>query len=155
MQAQKTYYTCNVCGKEYTAPRYLDAHERRGCKGTKRGFAALLDQTKLLWEARKRRKVGAAEASDIAAELKRAPGADLEIPSSYELESNQDNQDGALPGSSIAVDEATASSNKGKRRSLRKRVPAPTPKPFRQDDLPEPAPAAQACVPPTPPLPTC
>ncbi|KAF6751826.1 hypothetical protein DFP72DRAFT_850341 [Ephemerocybe angulata] len=56
----KVYQSCHSCGKEYLLARYLNAHEKK-CKTGKRGIALLLDQTKALWEARKRRRMEAVE----------------------------------------------------------------------------------------------
>lgn len=48
---------CAACGKTYTAPRFLTAHERQGCQPSKRALRNILETTKSLWEARKRRRV--------------------------------------------------------------------------------------------------
>ncbi|KAH6913556.1 hypothetical protein BKA70DRAFT_1218483 [Coprinopsis sp. MPI-PUGE-AT-0042] len=54
-----TTLECAACGKVYTAPRFLQDHERKGCATSKRALSAILDKSKSLWEARKRRRLEA------------------------------------------------------------------------------------------------
>lgn len=49
-------YTCINCGKNYSAPHHLDAHQIRSCASTKRTLSELLGETRVFWEARKRRR---------------------------------------------------------------------------------------------------
>jgi hypothetical protein len=55
---------CAACGKRYTSPRFLQDHERKGCATSKRSLVAILEKSKSLWEARKRRRLDAAAAED-------------------------------------------------------------------------------------------
>ena len=52
-----TSHPCGHCGKDYSAVRYLDAHQRSGCSSTKRHLSGLLEQTKAHWESRKKRRI--------------------------------------------------------------------------------------------------
>jgi hypothetical protein len=51
-------YSCRECGVTYSTARSLNAHEKGRCALSKRGLSELLGQTKSLWEARKRRRIG-------------------------------------------------------------------------------------------------
>ncbi|KAH6899582.1 hypothetical protein BKA70DRAFT_1230858 [Coprinopsis sp. MPI-PUGE-AT-0042] len=49
--------TCAACGKIYTLPQFLNEHEHTGCKVSKQNLHAILETSKSLWEARKRRRL--------------------------------------------------------------------------------------------------
>ncbi|KAH6871004.1 hypothetical protein BKA70DRAFT_1451522 [Coprinopsis sp. MPI-PUGE-AT-0042] len=50
---------CLACGKVYTSLRFLNEHERKGCATSKWALSKILETSKLLWEARKRRRLEA------------------------------------------------------------------------------------------------
>jgi hypothetical protein len=47
---------CDECGKRYTRPQFLDAHQRNHCAGNKRSLQALLEDARQVWELRRSRK---------------------------------------------------------------------------------------------------
>ncbi|KAF6744220.1 hypothetical protein DFP72DRAFT_857819 [Ephemerocybe angulata] len=49
-------YACELCGKNYKQSWRLDTHQR-SCGTNKRTFSDLLEETKVHWEAKKRRRV--------------------------------------------------------------------------------------------------
>ncbi|KAJ3546960.1 hypothetical protein NMY22_g1843 [Coprinellus aureogranulatus] len=49
-------YNCSHCEKQYSAWQYLRTHERSGCPLSRQNLVDLLQQTKTLWENRKRRR---------------------------------------------------------------------------------------------------
>ncbi|KAF6760744.1 hypothetical protein DFP72DRAFT_843033 [Ephemerocybe angulata] len=55
-QADRVLYSCENCKKGYVHSGSLDNHQRK-CYTTKRGFSALLEQTKIHWEAKKKRRL--------------------------------------------------------------------------------------------------
>ncbi|KAH6885167.1 hypothetical protein BKA70DRAFT_1237208 [Coprinopsis sp. MPI-PUGE-AT-0042] len=48
---------CGACGKVYVSPRFLSDHERRGCRPSKRALSEMLEVSKTLWLARKKRRI--------------------------------------------------------------------------------------------------
>ncbi|KAH6891835.1 hypothetical protein BKA70DRAFT_1222298 [Coprinopsis sp. MPI-PUGE-AT-0042] len=48
---------CSACGKSYSSTRFLNDHERKGCATSKRALSKILETSKLLWEAKKRRRL--------------------------------------------------------------------------------------------------
>ena len=47
---------CESCGRAFASYQYLVVH-RRTCRPAKREISSLLDETKVFWESRKRRKI--------------------------------------------------------------------------------------------------
>ncbi|KAF5331404.1 hypothetical protein D9611_011841 [Ephemerocybe angulata] len=58
--SEASAYECVDCGKTYSAPRFLESHQR-SCRKAKRSFSQILEETRLLWEAKKRRRLDAAQ----------------------------------------------------------------------------------------------
>ncbi|KAH6902737.1 hypothetical protein BKA70DRAFT_1228477 [Coprinopsis sp. MPI-PUGE-AT-0042] len=57
MASKQATFTCGECSTTYSTPRHLDSHQRNRCFSSKRSLTELLGHAKMLWEARKRRKI--------------------------------------------------------------------------------------------------
>ncbi|KAJ3520920.1 hypothetical protein NMY22_g12533 [Coprinellus aureogranulatus] len=53
---RRVQYACSTCGKSYAAPQHLSIHER-DCDGNKRKVDGMLEESRLFWEMRKKRRL--------------------------------------------------------------------------------------------------
>ncbi|KAF6742404.1 hypothetical protein DFP72DRAFT_1081941 [Ephemerocybe angulata] len=65
-------YQCGDCDKQFSAPRYLEKHQRT-CLDAKRRFSEVLQESKGIWEARKKRRLDAGEAENVPRETLSPP----------------------------------------------------------------------------------
>ncbi|KAF5333130.1 hypothetical protein D9611_002410 [Ephemerocybe angulata] len=67
LEMSTDHYECSHCGKTYSAPRFLEAHQR-SCRKAKRKFSEILEETRLLWEAKKRQRRDTADINNAQLE---------------------------------------------------------------------------------------
>jgi hypothetical protein len=61
--ATRLSYDCQGCGKTYATLHHLTSHERV-CFSNKRHLSNLLQESKVFWEARKKRRLGEAQSGE-------------------------------------------------------------------------------------------
>ncbi|KAH6911897.1 hypothetical protein BKA70DRAFT_1422611 [Coprinopsis sp. MPI-PUGE-AT-0042] len=105
---------CAACGKTYSSPRFLTDHERNGCATSKRALSKILETSKTLWEARKRRRIedtSLTERSDAV--IQSISGGPSTPVGSKRLGTHEPIDDPQLPGPSSGAD-TTGFSRTGK-----------------------------------------
>ena len=53
------FYSCSHCGKAYSTSHHLYTHERSACVSARESVSDLLQQTRALWESKKRKRLEA------------------------------------------------------------------------------------------------